>query len=150
VDWLNETPAYTFLAPQLMWIKILEVCAAVLLVTALLMLLTGWLRHCSLRVQLIALLPLAASVGVGIAVLVLHGAYVYWVDFVGNLPVSFPLAYQNWWLGQIAKANNTATVLGWVSVAVTGVVLVLSLVGFWRLVMLGRQNQLPASLAMEH
>ena len=47
MDWLNEAPAYTGLAPQLLWIKILEICAGVLFAVALLTLLVVWLRHLS-------------------------------------------------------------------------------------------------------
>jgi uncharacterized membrane protein len=77
VDWLNETPGWSYLASLLMWIKVLEICTVVLLVLAVLTLLIGWVRHLSLWVRLSALLPLAASIGAAIAVHALHTSYVY-------------------------------------------------------------------------
>ena len=43
MDWLTETPAYgTTLAPQLLGVKILEICSAALLLLTLLTAMVGW------------------------------------------------------------------------------------------------------------
>jgi hypothetical protein len=150
MDWFNETPVYGFLEPQLLGVKILEICAVVLLVLALLTLLVGWLRHLSWRVRLSALLPLAASVAAGIAAHALHDIYVSWVGFLNYwLPVSYPLGNQILITREITDANQTATVLGWVGIIVTGVLLALSLLGVWYLLVPGRRRHVSASVAIE-
>jgi hypothetical protein len=135
MDWLNETPDYSSLASLLLWIKVLEICAAVLLVLAGLTLLIGWVRHLSLWVRLSALLPLAASIGAAIAVHALHTSYVYWdnsltdlVTYARGAPLTFYRA-----LYFIGTATHTAMVVGWISIIVTAVLLVLGLIGVWHL-----------------
>jgi hypothetical protein len=44
MDPLNEAPVYSFLGPQLLSVKILEICAGILLILALLTLLVGCVR----------------------------------------------------------------------------------------------------------
>ena len=135
MDWLNEAPDWPHLATLLMWIKVVEICAVVLLVLAVLTLLIGWVRHLSLWVRLSALLPLAASIGAALAVHALHTSYVYWdnsptdlVMYARGAPLTFYRA-----LYFIGTTTHTAMVLGWISIIVTEVLLVLGLVGVWRL-----------------
>jgi hypothetical protein len=123
----------TLLAPQQTGIQVTEICAGVLLLLALLNLLVGWARHLSWGVRGITLLPLAASVAAGIGAHALQDTYLYWVNFLCYLGGSFPPGFQNHFLQGIADANHRAAVLGWVSAIVTGILLVLSGVGMWRL-----------------
>lgn len=129
----------TLLAPQQTGIQVLEICAGVLLLLALLTLLVGWVRHLTWRVRLTALFPLAASIGAGIVAHALQETYRSWVNFLCALPRSFPPGVQTQFLQGIATANHTAAVLGWVSAIVTGLLLVVSVVsvvsgvGMWPL-----------------
>ena len=51
---------------------------------------------------------------------------------------------------ELAKANQEAGVLGWVGVIVTGILLAMVLLGWWRLVAPGRtERQLSVSLGVE-
>jgi hypothetical protein len=150
MDPLNEASLYAILAPQLMSVKILQICAGILLILALLTLLIGWLCHLYWRVRLLALLPLAAGIAAEIVAHVLHDTYVYWVEFLNYwLPVSYPKGFQDHFLREIANADQAATVLGWTGVIVTGVLLALGLVGMWRLVMSGRWRQRSSAIAIE-
>jgi hypothetical protein len=149
MDWFNETSFYPLLAPQLMWIKILELCAVILLATALLTLVVGWVRHLSWRVRLLALLPLAASIGAGSIAHHLHDTYIYWNAFLGHLPYSYPAGYYNHIMQLIFEANNQAELAGWFAICITGILLMLGLYGGWRAVASGGRGQLPASLALE-
>lgn len=150
MDPLNETSLYSILAPQLLSVKILEICAAVLLILALLTLLVGWVRHLSWRVRLLALLPLAAGIAAEIVAYALQDTYAYWVGFLNYwLPVSYPKGVQDHFLSEIANANQAATVLGWTGVIVTVVLLALSLVGVWRLLVSGQWRPRSATVAIE-
>ncbi len=144
MDWLNEAPVWPIVAPLLMWIKILEICAAILLILTMLTLLVGWLRHLSWR---IALLPLAASVEAAIAAHSFHDTYVFWVKYLNfwynHRASSTVFTYSGYAIG---NATHVATVLGWVAIVVTGILLALGLVGMWRLTVPGRRGRLPASL----
>ena len=148
---LNETPVFTVLAPQLLSAKILEICAGVLLVLFLLAFTIGWVQHLSWHVRLYALVPLAAGMASAIAAHALHDTYVYWVYglYAASGAGPAPQAYYERLQRDIASANQTATVLGWVFVIVTVILLALGLVGVWRLVVHGRRRNLPASLAVE-
>lgn len=126
-----EWPA--FVAQQQTWIAVIEICAGVLLILALLNLLVGWLRHLSWRSRSTALVPFGAGIGAGIVAHSLQDIFLYWVNFLCNLPRSFPQAFQNHFLQGIADASHSAAVFGWASVLVTGVLLVWSFVGMWRL-----------------
>jgi len=138
MDWLTEAPAYgTTLAPQLLGVKITEICAGALVVLMLLTYLVGWARHLSGRVRLLALVPLAAGITAGITAHALHDTYMNWVSLLNRLfsprsPQS-PKVAEARFLHEIATANHTATVLGWIGVTVTGILLLLSLMGLWRL-----------------
>jgi hypothetical protein len=72
MDWLTESPAYYALGPQLMGVKVLEICAGVLLLLALLTFIIGWAQHRSRRIWLLALVPLAVGIAAGITAHVLH------------------------------------------------------------------------------
>jgi hypothetical protein len=133
MDWLTEPPTYTYVGPQLTGVKILEICAGVLLLLTLLTFIIGWAWHFSGRVRLYVLVPLAAGITAGMTAHILHTTYVYWVFRVANLPPSFPREVGDNLMNGIANANQAATALGWVFVIVTGMVLALSLVGLWRL-----------------
>jgi hypothetical protein len=151
MDWLTEAPGWSDLDSLLLWIKVLEICAVVLLVLAGLTLLIGWVRHLSLWVRLRALLPLAASIGAAIAVHALHTSYVYWdntLTALVNHPRGAPLTYYRA-LYFIGTATHTAVVLGWIFLIVTGVLLVLGLVGVWRLTVYDRHGDLPVPLVIE-
>ena len=131
MDWLTETPAYGMtLAPQLLGVKILEICASALLLLTLLTFIVGWAWHLSRRVRVLALVPLAAGITAGSLSHVLHDTYVSWVSFLEHLAPTYPpnLTLNN----EIASANQAATVLGWVFVIVTGILFVLGLFNVWR------------------
>jgi hypothetical protein len=134
MDWLNEAPVWPIVAPLLLWIKILEICAVVLIALALLTLLVGWLRHLSWRIRLSALVPLAASVGAAIAAHAFHDTYVFWVNYL-NFWYNHRAPYAIFSHASYVIGNTThaATVLGWVALVVTGILLALGLVGIWRL-----------------
>jgi hypothetical protein len=138
-----------FVATQQRWIAAIEICAGLLLALTVLHLLVGWVRHLSWHVRLTALLPLVAGIGAGIAAHSLQDTYTYWVTFLCDLPRSFPPAFQHYFLNGIANANHTATVIGWVAIVVTGLLLALSLAGIWRLVAPGQRKPLSASLARD-
>ena len=140
----------TLLAPQQTWIRIIEICGGALLILALLHLIVGWVWHLSWRVRLLALVPLIAGIGAGVAAYTLQNTYMYWINFLCNLPMFFPQWFQAHYQQEIADANHTAAVLGWVVVAVMGFMLVLS---FWvvsRVVVSRRKGpQSSISLAIE-
>ncbi len=130
MDWFTETPYWPPMAPLLLWIKVLEICALVLLALAMLTFLVGWLQHRSWRIGLWALLSLVASGGAAIAAHALHSTYAFWVtEFHHSVPLSI-YSYAQYAIG---NATHTATLLGWACVLVTGLLLSLSLVGLWRL-----------------
>jgi hypothetical protein len=137
MDWLAETPAYGItLAPQLLGVKITEICASALLLLTLLTYLVGWARHLSGRAHLLVLVPLAAGIAAGITAHALHESYAFWVSLFNRAPPTAPPNPN--FINEIAKANQAATVLGWIFVSVTGVVVVLGLIRLWRLLVLTR------------
>ena len=147
MDWLTETPAYGMtLAPQLLGVKILEICASALLLLTLLTFIVGWAWHLSRRVRVLALVPLAAGITAGITAHVLHDTYVSWVSFLEHLAPTYPpnLTLNN----EIASANQAATVLGWVFVIVTGILFVLGLFNVWRSAVSGQPRDLSVPLAL--
>jgi hypothetical protein len=160
MDPLNETPFSLQLAPLLMWIKVIEVCASMLLLLALVTLLATWVGRRSWRIRFLALLPLAAGIAAGIAAHALHSRYVYWTTSVpfGWLP-SIPhpspqsTAIINRWLRpfeeQFTSDMHTATLLGWGIVVVTAMLVALGLLGAWRLFTSERHQPLPTSSASE-
>jgi hypothetical protein len=86
-----------------------------------------------------------------IAAHALHNSYVYWVNLLNHLAPTLPGLQTNMFLtSEIAKANQTAMLLGWVFIIVTGILLALSLLGLWYLVEAGRRRHLPTSLAIEY
>jgi hypothetical protein len=144
MDWLTETPAYgTTLAPQLLGVKILEICACALLLLTLLTVMVGWVRHLSRHVRLLTLVPLAASIAAGITAHVFHDTYVYWVSLFDHLPPTAPPNPN--FINGIANANQAATVLGWIFVIVTGVLFVLGLFDLWHRVMPERPGSLSTA-----
>jgi hypothetical protein len=149
--WLNLALQFpTLLASQETWIRVIETCAGVLFILALLNLIVGWVWRLSWRLRLTALVPFAASIGAGIAALSLQDTYTYWVTFLCDLPRSYPPVFQIEFMHEIANANHTAAVLGWVAVIVMALLLALSLLGIWRLLVSRRVRQQPsASLAIE-
>jgi hypothetical protein len=161
MDPLNETTYVPPLAHLLLWVKVLEVCALILLILALVTLLVAWRWRLSQRERASALVPLAAGIGTSIAVYALHTTYAYW-----NLEL---FAIYNIWncgghgvcpgppkvvLGggippQILSATQAAMVLGWSAIVVTSILLVLGLLGAWRLVATGGSRPQPMSWANE-
>jgi hypothetical protein len=154
MDWLTETPAYgTILVPQLLGVKITEICAGALLLLTLLTSIVGWTRHLSGRVYLPALVALATGIAAEITAHALHDAYIYWVSLLNHAfsprsPQS-PEVFLAPFLHEIANANHTATVLGWIFSIVTGVVVVLGLVHLWRLFVLARPRNPVVPLARD-
>ena len=147
MDWLTESPAYTGLGPQLMGVKVLEICAGVLLLLAILTFIIGWARHLSMRMWLLAFVPLAVGIATGIIAHALHDTYVYWVYYFGHITRLAPVAGERI-DKEFANANQTAVVLAWVFVFVTGVLLVLSLLSWWRLVVSRGQRHRSTSIAL--
>jgi hypothetical protein len=148
MDWLTETPAYGItLAPQLLGVKITEICAGALLLLTLLTSIVGWARHLSGRVRLLALVPLAAGIAAGITAHALHESYVFWVSLFDRLAPTAPRNPN--FTNEIANANQAATVLGWIFVIVTSVVVVLSLFYLWRPVVSGRPRKLSVPVALD-
>jgi hypothetical protein len=94
--------------------------------------------------------PLIAGIGAGIAAHFLQNTYMDWVNFLCNLPGFVPSSFMTHNLQEIADANHAAAVLGWVVIAVTVLMLVLS---FWvmsRAVVSRRKGpQSSISLAIE-
>jgi hypothetical protein len=149
MDPLNDTTYVPLLVNLLFWIKVLEVCALILFSLYLVTLVVAWKLQLSRRVRASALVPLAAGIGAGIAVYVLHTTYAYWnaqlmtaytVD-PGVPGHGFP---PGWTFRQvhvviiglgpeIPNATHAATVLGWAGIVVTGILLVFGLVDAWRL-----------------
>ena len=134
MDWLTEAPTWSGVAPLLMWIKILEVLAVVLLAVALLILVVGWVRHLPWWVRLSAVVPLATSIGVARAVPGLHATYAYWA-YVCNWCCGHGCVQSSATHAEVFAdaAAHMAAVLGWVGMVVAGLWLLFGLVGFWRL-----------------
>jgi hypothetical protein len=156
MDPLNETTYVPLLVNLLFWIKVLEVCAIILVTLYLVTLVVAWKLQLSRRVRATALVPLAAGIGAGVAVYVLHTTYAYWnaqlvtaytVDpgVPGHgLPLGWTFRHVHVviiGLGpEIPNATHTAMVLGWAAIVVTGILLVLGLVGAWQLFAAGRHS----------
>lgn len=150
MDWLTETPAYgTTLAPQLLGVKIIEICAGALLLLTLLTVTIGWAQHLSGCMWLLALVPLAVDIAAGITAHALHDTYIYWVYYLEGLPPRFPGTVEGYVEHAVTNANQTAMVLGWVFAVVTGVLFVLSLFDLWRLVVPGRPRNRSVPLALD-
>jgi hypothetical protein len=138
-------------APQVMWADILVICAGILLALCLVTLAVSWERHLIWSIRLSALVPLAASVAADVAAQHLYDTYASWAGF---LSWGFMAAHTKPLLLEIiaeyTSANHQANMLGWVGVIVTGILLAVALVGWWRLVVQGRNgNQLAVSVAFE-
>jgi hypothetical protein len=149
VDILKDYGAEA-VAPQLMWANILVICASLLLALFLLTLVVGWAKHFSTLARLSALVSLGTSIAAAIVAHHLYDAYGYWVAFLppfleGTAPE--PLRVQV--LNEINNANQQATVLGWVGVIMTSMLLAVGLLGVGRLVAPGRQKHLPLKEARD-
>jgi hypothetical protein len=160
MDPLNETAYLPQLAPLLMWIKVIEVCASILLLLALVTMLATWVWQLSWRMRLSALVPLAAGTAAGIAAHALHSWYVYWTNSALFTPRTSPghvtpqyiadvLRLLRPFEDQFTSDLHTATILGWGILVVTAILVALGLLGTWRLVAAGRHKPLPASWASE-
>jgi len=143
----------TFVAsdPHLLWADLLVICAGILLALSLVILAVSWDRHFSRKARLSALLPLAASVAAEIAAHHLYDTYAGWAGFLAwRLGGSMTEAYLVQLIHELATANQEASVLGWIGVIVTGILLAVVLLGWWRLVALGRaRRQVSVSFAAE-
>jgi hypothetical protein len=132
--------------PQLVWANILVICASILLALFLLLLAVGRGRQFSSRIRLNALLTLSASVAAAIAALHFYATHTFWVAYLdawfrgSHAPQSFAPVYN-----ELVNANHQAAVFGWTGVTLTGLLVVLDLLGTGPLVMPGRQWHLPAS-----
>jgi|SRR5215469_1206033 len=150
MDSLHGTSQNVTLDPQLMWANILVICASILLADLLLILAVGWKSHLSWRVRFTTVISLAASV---FAVLTAHHLYDTYATWQAFLDVWLPESHVPESVAQVASeiayANHDATVLGWVGIIVTGILLVLSLVGVWRLVALRQRTGPVVSMAIE-
>ena len=138
-------------APQLMWANILVISSGILLALSLSMLAVSWERHLSWWIRLSALPPLAASVAAEIAAQHLYDTYAGWAGFLAwRLGGSMTEAYLVQLIHELATANQEASVLGWIGVIVTGILLAVVLLGWWRLVAPGRaRRQVSVSFAAE-
>jgi hypothetical protein len=137
VEFLQEPSRSVTLDPQLMWANILVICACLLLAMALLTCAVEWGRPLSRLARLSALLPLAASVAVAILAHHLYDLYSYWnhylyVTLFTTRATDNPV-FVDRLFNEIVSANQQATVLGWIGVMVTGIVLTPSLLGMWYL-----------------
>ena len=133
-------------SPQQMWATILAICASVLLALFLLLLAVGWRRHFSRLIRLSALLTLSAGVAATIAAWHFYATHASWVTFLdtwfreSHVPQSFAPVYN-----ELVNANQQATVLGWMGVLLTGILLAMGLLGMAPLMMSGRPRHLPTS-----
>jgi hypothetical protein len=127
-------PLFTASAPQLEWADFLVICAGLLLAAALFLLTVSWERHWVWWLRLSALVPLAASVAAEVAAQHLYDTYASWAAYLSwGLPgVRLKQQFVDI-VNEITRANNEATVLGWVGVIVTVILLAVTLVGWWRL-----------------
>jgi hypothetical protein len=143
MDWLTETSAVPEVAPLLLWIKIVEMCAVVLFALALITLVIGRMRHLSQWVRLTALVPLAAAIGAAIVVHVLHDSYIFWVNY-SNAYIfgKSPPTVEFYYYPGTANTDHTAAVVGWVVLIVTALCLIFCLVGAWRRVQPEQRRQL--------
>ena len=138
MEFLQEPSRSVTLDPQLMWAKILVICACLLLAMALLTFAVEWGRSLSRLARLSALLPLAASVAVATLAHHLYDLYSYWDNYLNvtlftRRPADNPF-FVDRLFNEIVNANQHATVLGWIGVIVTSIVLALSLFGMWYLI----------------
>jgi hypothetical protein len=135
MEFLQEPSRSVTLDPQLMWANILAICACLLLAMALLTFAVEWGRSLSRLARLSALLPLAASVA---AAILAHHLYSYWDNYLNVTLFTTRAADNPFFVGrlfnEIVSANQHATVLGWIGVTVTGIVLALSLLSMWYLI----------------
>jgi hypothetical protein len=127
------SPTYNLDAnPQLMWANVLVVCASLLLALVLLTLAVGWWRHFSRWLILCGLLSLATSIAVALAAHHFYDTYASWSAFFASL-LHGRSAYMVPIYEEIGTDDQQATVLGWVGVGVTGMLLAVDFLGIWRL-----------------
>jgi hypothetical protein len=97
-----------------------------------------WGRSLSRLARLSALLPLAASVAAAIVAHHLYDLHSYWDNYLKvtlfTTRATDNPVFVDRLFNEIVNANQQATVLGWIGVMVTGIVLVLSLLGMWYLI----------------
>jgi len=145
MDPLNETTYVPLLVNLLFWIKVLEVCALILITLCLVTLVVARKLQLPRRVHASALVPLIAGIGASIAVHVLHSTYVYWnAQLVTAYTVDpgvpghgFPpgWTFRQVHIGftglgpEIPNTTHAAMVLGWAAIVVAGILLALGLVG---------------------
>jgi hypothetical protein len=138
MEFLQEPSRSVTLDPQLMWANILVICAGLLLALALLTFAVEWGRPLSRLARLSVLLPLVASAAAATLAHHLYDLYSYWDNYL-NVTLFTTRATDNpvfvdRLFNEIVNANQQATVLGWIGVIGTSIVLALSLLGMWYLI----------------
>jgi hypothetical protein len=110
------------------WIRILYLCAGLLLIETLLILILGWARRLSWRLRLGALAPLAVSVAAVVAARYIDGMYFGgWVIQQSPIP-----SLQEQIIAGFNDSIRKASVLGWIGIGLTSILLVLGLVSAFR------------------
>ncbi len=142
-------PNNAVVSSLLIWVQVMVACAIILLALALLVLAVALVRHLSWPVRIGALVPLAASVLAGGVARYIHDTYLYVVQLEGEFGGSGPKQFYLELERNMASAIHGAQVLGWLVVIITGVLLVVGLLGLWQLFPRhGRDGKRPASLAV--
>lgn len=117
----------------LTWVQVTVACGVLLFIEALLVLVVALIKHLRWPILLRALVPFVASLGAGIAALQIHNTYLYVLQLEGYFGGSGPRLYYNLLERQIANEIHGAQVLGWLVVVITCILLVVGLLGLWRI-----------------
>ena len=142
-------PNNAVVSSLLIWVQVMVACGVLLIIEALLVLVVALIKHWRWSILLRALVPFVASLGAGIAALQIHTTYLYVLQLEGYFGGHAPPEYYSRLETRIANEIHGAQVLGWLVVVITCILLVVGLLGLWR-IFLGRERdgRRPVSLAV--
>ena len=95
------------------------------------MLAVGWVRSASWVMRLGVLVPLAASIVAGVAAFHLHTTYLVLLradEYDGPAPLGWYQLVDR----EVAAAAQNATILGWLVILITGIVVAAGVLTLWR------------------
>ena len=119
---------------QRLWATILVICASLLLALFLLLLAMGWRKQFSKWLLLGMLLSLVGSVAMAFVAHHFFDTYAFYTAFLDSVLHGRHVGPYLKVLDQdFVRDEQQATVLGWIGVSATGVVLALDVIGMGRL-----------------